>query len=225
MAYNPLPSLRLHATVLSCCALFILASCHPFAPRTPGVASGEPFTEYFTRPSSLWTHWDDPGIGGSMGIGDGGYRIKITQPNRDLHALYDSSAYPNARIAVLASKLDGPDNNTMGILCRFQDSSNHYAFLIGSDGYFGIVKVEAGEYTILNGPGFQYSPTILEGSGASNWIEAGCLGSHLMLMVNGELLVYVEDETFQDGKIGLTAGAFETPGVDIFFDEFSVSLP
>jgi len=39
-----------------------------------------------------------------------------------------------------ALKLNGPDDNMFGILCRYQDEENYYALVIGSDGYYGVFR-------------------------------------------------------------------------------------
>jgi hypothetical protein len=68
----------------------------------------------------------------------------------------------------------------------------------------------------------QYSDLILPGA-ATNRIGADCIGSRLVLYVNGEELLQIEDSEFTDGDIGLLAGTFDSPGVDIVFDNLVVT--
>ena len=58
-----------------------------------------------------------------------------------------------------------------------------------------------------------------------NHILAICSGDRLTLAVNGEFLGEAVDSTFNDGDIGLIVGSFDTPGVDIWFDNMTVSVP
>jgi len=47
-------------------------------------------------------------------------------------------------ISVQTQKISGPNDTNFGILCRYQDKDNYYSFLISSDGYYGILKMQDG---------------------------------------------------------------------------------
>jgi hypothetical protein len=51
------------------------------------------------------------------------------------------------------------------------------------------------------------------------------VSDHLSLYVNGQILADVRDATFETGDVGLIAGTFTEPGVDIRFDDFVVHQP
>ena len=68
----------------------------------------------------------------------------------------------------------------------------------------------------------RYSPTINAGLDATNQVRADCNKNSLSLSVNNTRLLKVEDSDFAAGDAGLIAGAFESPGVDIRFDNFIV---
>ena len=70
----------------------------------------------------------------------------------------------------------------------------------------------------------QPSETIKQGA-ASNHIRADCVGDSLSLYVNGEKLASANDSEYSNGDVGLLAGAFDTTGTDIHFDNFSVLKP
>ena len=69
----------------------------------------------------------------------------------------------NSSINVDAEMIGGPDNNLFGIVCRYKDAANFYAFLISSDGYYAITKTIAGTRTILSSDSFEPSTYILKG--------------------------------------------------------------
>ncbi len=132
--------------------------------------------------------------------------------------------YSDVRVEVEAIKVSGPDDNAIGVICRMVDEKNYYAFVISSDGYAGIYKVVEGEYTLLNSPTMEYSSSIHQGE-AVNYLSATCAGNRLTFDVNGSNLFTITDQEFQDGDIGLIAGSFESPQVNIFFDNLSVFTP
>ena len=108
--------------------------------------------------------------------------------------------YANIAVGVDGSKLGGPDDNTFGVICRYVDTGNFYAFLIGSDGYFGIIKVKDGVYSLLSGSSMDYSPSIVRGTGTNRMLGV-CSEDELGLFVNGDLLTIVQDSDFTQGRM------------------------
>jgi len=96
--------------------------------------------------------------------------------------------------------------------------------LISSDGYYGIVRVQDGQYQVLGAENLQFAEAIRQGD-AANQIQAECNGPNLTLTVNGSVLHQVQDSTFQSGEVGLLAGAYDEPGVEVLFDNFIVIKP
>ena len=70
----------------------------------------------------------------------------------------------------------------------------------------------------------QASPVINRGTNV-NHLRADCVGDRLTLYVNGEKLAEATDATLTHGDVGLLAGAFSQPGVDIIFDNFVAIQP
>ena len=67
-----------------------------------------------------------------------------------------------------------------------------------------------------------FSEVIRQG-GVVNHITATCKGDILRLEVNGSVLSEIQDESFSSGQIGLIAGAYDIPGVEVLFDELAVT--
>ncbi len=96
-------------------------------------------------------------------------------------------------------------------------------FLITSDGYYGIMKMKDGERIMVGAGGGNVSELDRHPQGAAaNEIVAECVGDHLALYVNGELVADVRDGAFASGDVGLIAGTFDEGGVEIHFDDFFV---
>jgi hypothetical protein len=179
------------------------------------------FSDDFTGASS-W-HQLSNGEGSKIALEHQGLRIAINQANYDYWTTPGKS-FNNVIVAVDGSKLGGPDNNVFGVICRYQSPEKYYAFLISSDGYYGVLKVKEGSYLLLSGPNMKYSNSIIQGRG-TNRIRADCSGWSLSLFVNGVQLVNVSDLEYLSGDVGLIAGTEGEPGVDILFDNFVVYAP
>jgi hypothetical protein len=192
----------------------------------PGAATQPPpgtilFQDDFSNPSSGWNQVNAPN--GATDYADGMYRIWVNETNLDVWAR-PGLDFANVRIEVDALKVGGDRNNRFGVICRLTGANSFYIFLISSDGYYGIGKVINGQFWLLNAEKLQASPAIQPGS-ALNHIRADCAGSSLALVVNNQKLAEAQDGELQSGDIGLFAGTYATPGVDIRFDNFSASVP
>ncbi len=152
-----------------------------------------------------------------------GLRFLIEKSNLDLISS-PGFRFSDVRVEVEAIKIDGPDNNTYGIICRRQDDKNYYAFVISSDGYTGIIKVVEGNYQLINGTTLEFAPAVNQGR-SINYLSATCQGNMLSFNVNGEKQFDIQDDQFTQGSVGLIAGSFDEPGVDIFFDNLTVFQP
>jgi len=189
---------------------------------TPTVQPGAVlFEDDFSDVNSGWDRFDD-GVSGTDYF-EGSYRIWADKPSVDYWS-NPGRVLQDVRISVSAFKAGGPDDNDFGVICRYQDTENFYAFLISSDGFYGIEIFEGGERKMIGQNQMLSTPHIHQGQ-ASNEIIAQCVGDHLSLSVNGEILADVRDATFKAGDVGLIAGTYDEPGVDIRFDDFAVHQP
>lgn len=200
------------------CVLSDLSRFFGAPPEEPGSLL---FQDNFTDPSSGWDR-----VRTEEGMTDydvDKYRIVVNARNADYWA-NPGLDFGDAVITVETLKLSGPDDNNYGVLCRYQDRDNFYFFVISSDGYYGIGKVENGKQQLLEPEQMYPSDAILQGNQYNN-LRVVCSGSQLVLTVNGELVAETEDHAFQRGDIGLMVGSFDQPGVDVLFDHFTVTVP
>ena len=102
--------------------------------------------------------------------------------------------------------------------------NNFYFFVISSDGYYAIGKVEDGITTLLGQEMMAYTGVIRQGSEA-NHMRFDCIQDSLKGYVNGEVIAITEDAGFSTGDAGIICGAFNEGGVDISFDNFMVYKP
>lgn len=119
--------------------------------------------------------------------------------------------------------VDGTEDNWHGVVCRFKDDGDYYAFGVSADGYYYIAKFVNGNQISLAGP--TYTSYINEGCCLTNLIHIECIGSSLSLSVNGHALKTVTDTTFNAGDIGLIATSLAGSFTEIAFDNIVVTAP
>ncbi len=178
------------------------------------------FRDDFSDPESGWAA---SSLVGSAVNSDGVFRITVKDANQDVWAA-PGLALGDVRIEVDAIKVDGDRNNRFGIICRKQGPSSFYVFLISSDGYYGIGKINGADYRLLGSDSLLPSDKIPKGS-AYLHLRADCIGDRLGLYVNGEKIHEVQDADFQAGDAGLIAGAYNANGTEILFDNFRIYKP
>ena len=190
------------------------------------IASASPegllFLDDFSDPESGWyTNGDPTNIGGYSG---GGYVLQIKQSNAGLWAM-PGRLFSDVRIDVLATKQGGDNDNVIGVMCRLSGaggSADFYAFMISSDGFYGIGKrVNSGDLLLIDQEQMQFNSAILQGE-ATNKITAICSGARLALYANDTKLVEVTDDALNSGQVGVFAASHPNPGTSIFFDDFAV---
>lgn len=212
-------------TIYSMVLLLVTSSCSilPFGSALFSEAkvqttqpAGTIFYDDFSTETSGWDR-NETDLGGADYL-DGSYHIIIDEMNTDYFStLYRN--YTDIGLQVNAQRVEGPSDNNFGLICRYQDEKNFYAGLISSDGYYGIFKIENGEYKILGHETMIFSELILT-SEVKKQIVFNCYQDYLFLYVNGNLLDVQQDKTYGSGDVGLIAGSFEEAGVHILFDDF-----
>jgi hypothetical protein len=207
-----------------CTLLFISLSCQAVSSITgggTGQGSKVLFQDSFSDSSSGWDK-----ISTKDGVSDyanGAYRIYVNTTNTDVWS-NPGLNFSDTSIQVDASKVGGVDNNDFGIICRYRDAENFYFFVISSDGYYGIGKMVNGQHKLIGVNAMPPSEKVAQGN-VTNHLRADCIGNRLTFYVNGSMLADEQDTEFTSGDVGLMAGTFETPGTDIYFDNFVVSKP
>lgn len=200
---------------------FLLSACVPAAmPAIPSAKSGDLlYQEGFEENTTGWAR-----ISNENGIEDydnGGYRILVRQPKLNIWSTSEKN-FGDVRVETDVIKLNGPDENRMGLLCRYQ-SGNYYFFIISNDGYYVIGKFIGGLTLLLGQTEMQASETIQ--SGTMNHLRADCIGNTLTFYINFTQVASATDTDLPTGDVGVLAGAFSQPGVDVLFDNFVVMQP
>ena len=191
------------------------------APQDLTVPSGSIlFQDDFASPVTGWDRLMT--AEGTMDYDGGGYRLLINSQNTNFWSTPHKN-FADVRMEVDSGKLGGPDENRIGLICRFT-GSDYYFFLITSDGFYGVGIYAGGQAVLLGQSEMQSNGNIKTGM-AVNHLRADCAGDILTFYVNGFQVASVQDGTLKSGDVGLLAGTFSTLGVDVIFDNFVVLKP
>jgi len=182
------------------------------------------FQDDFSDTNSGWGYYTNEN--GSADYESGGFRINVITPNWLIWDTLPDVFQNDVRIEVNATRNGGPDNNILGIICRYQEDNSFYFLAMSSDGYAAIVKTIQGEFNIISSDAGQMVKVAAINQGyASNHIRADCVGSTLTLYINGIQAVTVTDNDFPEGLVGLEVGTGSTGGADVLFKNFFVYRP
>lgn len=201
--------------------LFILSSCLPSASSViPSAKSGDVlYQEQFEDNTTGWARIsNDNGI---MDYDGGGYRILVRQPRLNIWSTSEKD-FEDVRVEADVIKLNGPDENRMGLICRYR-GGDYYFFMISNDGYYVIGKFIGGLTLLLGQSEMQASAAIQ--TGTMNHLRADCIGAKLTFYINFTEVASAADTDFPGGDVGVVAGSFAEPGVDVLFDNFVVIQP
>jgi len=199
----------------------LISACAPVAvPTVMPARSGDIlYQDDFERNNTGWARLsNDNGI---MDYDNGGYRMLVQQPELNMWSIPEKN-FRDVRLEVDVIRLNGPEENRMGLLCRYQ-SGNYYFFLISNDGYYVIGKLIGG-LTLLLGQSEMQSSQVIQ-PGTLNHLRADCIGDQLTFYINYTEVASATDSDLPAGDVGVVAGAFSEPGVDVLFDHFVVIQP
>jgi hypothetical protein len=208
--------------ILSIFPVLLLAACQGTLITDLVTRPGDTiFEDDFSDPSSGWTR--SLSQAGIADYDQGAYRILVLAAQYDLWSV-PGKAFQDTRVEVDASRVEGPVQNRYGVICGFQGPRNFTFFIISSDGYYAIGGVRNGERRLIGQEMMAYSPAIVPGNG-TNHLRLDCVGRTLTAYVNGQAVAATQDDESVAGDVGLLAGTFSAPGVDVAFHHFVVIRP
>lgn len=188
----------------------------------PSAGPGEVlFQDDFSRTSSGWDRYQDDIY--RADYQDDEYHIEIFAPETVAWSLPKLS-FQDVWISVETLKVKGPEDNAFGVICRYEDPGNFIFFLISSDGYAGIGCYVDGKKTLLSDESLLPTDAVHKGDDG-NFIQAECIGDRLTLYVNNSRVAEVVVDDIRSGDVGMIAGTYADPNVEIRFDNFSTVQP
>lgn len=203
--------------------LLILALLAPAAAFAQGAdiddwRAGEPaLSDNFSRNAGAWT--TDTGADALRRITRGRLLLDVPEDQMFRWSLLDAGdPFSDFYVEVDATFVDGPADGMMGVVFRYTDADNFYAFLTSADGYYALIAYVDGELDRL----IDWAETdALEVEG-TNTLGVLAVGRELVVFANDEELDRVTDRAFSEGVIGLLGGTSNDGGLETSFDNFSL---
>jgi len=148
--------------------------------------------------------------------------IQVDTTETTVYALYKMDLNnPDVRLEADVETVAGPNRNNISLVCRATEDG-WYEFSMNSGGYWYIWKYEDGKFTKLR----DGASTAIILQKAKNQLEATCIGSELILYVNGVKMGSVQDSSFRGGgQAGISVTTFDIYGAGVEFDHFKASVP
>lgn len=227
ITYSEIHAVKKSRLILISLPFWILITCACQALTFPidiqPASSGDLlFQDDFSDISSGWTRLISS-MDGNLEYKDGAYHISVDKSELLIWG-GPGLNFSDVRLEVDVVNVAGPSDNDFGLVCRSKDRKNFYYFVISSDGYYGIGKVVNSVQELINMDKMLPSESINRGQ-SRNHIRADCVEDMLSLYVNGDILASVKDAQFSSGEVGLLAGTFQNPGIEVNFDNFLVLRP
>ena len=175
------------------------------------------FTETFAY-SGQW-EWNDNDVTWDVNNGE---LVGIVNSTITAWTLANQT-FKDIKVEVEIEKSSGINNNSMGVICNATDNRHFYAFIIGADKSYNILKLDGDNLTNLLSE-WKYSDVINSGN-ARNTVAAICNGGNLSLVVNGIELATAYDTSYTEGDVGLVIGLYEAGTATMYFDNLNVYRP
>jgi hypothetical protein len=178
-----------------------------------------PYADDFSTADGGWKTASDEAI--KIEVQDGALHFTIDDLDTIAWSTPKDKRFGDFVLDVDATQVAGPNDNTYGVIFRYQDDRNFYRFDISGDGYFAVFKRKDGAWSKVQD--YVESAAVTQGN-ATNPLQVIAQGNQFTFNVNGETVKTFSASDFSSGNIGLTAGTlFENAGVHIAFDNLTVS--
>ena len=203
--------------LLLCAILLVTTACGP----------KQVVSEDFSAANDNWFVEADPI--GQTAIANGQLFVVVNEPNTMQFATLRQPLLDDFDLEVDGTLLAGPANSSYGVLFRMQEGGAFYRFEITGKGQYIVEKRNRdSSWNRLNGAqAWVPSNAIRQGLNVTNRIKVAANGQTLVFSVNGEVLERFEefDTIYKKGTIGLDAGSFTQGGVQVAFDNLTISQP
>ena len=193
-------------------AALVLTACGP-------TLTSLPYADNFSSPASGWKTVDDPAI--KIAYQDSALHFQISDLDTLGWSVPKDKRFGDFMLDVDATQVDGPNDNSYGVIFRYVDDRNFYRADISGDGYFALFKYKDGKWAKLQD--YVESAAVKQGQ-ATNHLQIVAKGNQFTLNINGQPVKTFTDGDFPNGNVGVTAGTlFDNAGVHIAFDNVTVS--
>ncbi len=150
---------------------------------------------------------------GSVHYTDEGLAIRITAAHQLLISTLPVDL-ADIEFTAIARQDEGNPANPYGLVLRYADDDNFYAFLVNRANQYALLCRANGQWSA---PQNWTKSDAVQRSGNTLRVEAR--GPRIALYANDVLLVTVEDDRLSRGRVGLAAATFDDPPTTALFQE------
>jgi hypothetical protein len=188
-----------------------------------GCAGNSTYRETFDEPGT-WSAGSDIDVDGE--VRDGVYDLLVKADNLLIWASAGEQ-FGDGVYEVETTAVAGPVNNGYGMVFRLDDDAdNFYLFKVSSDGFIWIGKMVNGgqeENTPLVEDWWFASSAVKTGLNETNTLQVRAESGNMIFFVNDQEVGRVTDNSFRSGDVGIMAETLGLGGVQVYFDNFTVS--
>jgi hypothetical protein len=153
--------------------------------------------------------------------------LQMDAPYNWVYAVYDAQEYGDIRVDALFINQAGSPAS-IGVVCRYSEMEGWFEYNVSTDGTYSLLYGNwldsgiADYFPIIDG-----GSNLIQPSGAAQEIGMVCSGTTVSLLVNQTVVRNVDVSRYEltNGKVGLTASAFENVPVVAAFNWVRVSEP
>jgi hypothetical protein len=188
-------------------------SAVPTSPSAP-ILFLEPFDE-----SGSWTLGETDS--GASRVSRGQLTISVRQSSAVLLALAPTDPLADIEAEILVRPQVCSPGDEFGMVLRYTPLGEHYRIALTCDGTARIVRVLADQTRSL--VPLTPSSAIIPGAGATNRLRVISIGPAIQVLVNGQGIISIRDNSLSAGQLGLFAHASRGGQVTVQFDDLLIS--
>src|SRR5215211_5904586 len=206
----------------------------PPATEPPAPQAQQFFTEEFDTPlSGDWSTFTitDPNVSDldkvTVEADNGNLIWNFDSEYVYYYLFYNAFEYEDVKVEARADNR-GRNNNTVSLICRYDENIGWYEFNIANNGLYDILYAE-----VLDNGKIQYNRVA---NGGSNSINQGkeineysitCQGDELTLNINGDEVISIKDKKYglRSGQAGISVSSFNVLPILIEMDWIQISEP
>ena len=177
----------------------------------PKASLGDPDWEDNFDGTKSWPVYSDDHV--DFEWGDEGLTMRAINADGWDSWIVNRPALTDFYVELTARTSDCSGMDRYGMLVRAPDPSQGYLFGFSCDGKYSLRQWDGDKFTVL--VDWTASPAILAGADQTNRMGFKAEGSSFSLYANGTLLTQVEDDSYDEGRLGLFIGAKQTPGFEV----------
>ncbi len=130
---------------------------------------------------------------------------------------------PDFTLEADARIVNGPAASAMGVIFRYVDYGNYYAFFVNGNGEYLIGKRQNKTWQPIGNASWTSSPNIQKGQ-STNRLKIVAQNSEFSAFANGQPLITIRDPSFTQGAVGFVIQSPKgSPPTKVAFDNLSVT--